>query len=649
MRQTSLRSVRLSALLLVVALPAVASAAATLELYGTFHSMGVIVTLTPGDDPDLDAVASVSYRTGGAAFAAGHPLVRTSATQFVGSLLWLSPGVTYDVRVEFDDPDGALHGQSVQLGASTRPEITIPSPTASLVASPSGSGTSCTQTTPCALATAMNQVQAGEEVVMMGGVYRTGGLSLPHSGAPGSPIVIRAEDGESPVLDGSDPEDFTWIYEGGGVYSTTVNVADTHLVVVDGERLYPYQSLTDLQALVWDIPGFHADGDSLWVRLAGDADPNPAEVAVSRFNHALYLDQDFVFVLGLTFRFYGQGSWAKAIYVNDASDTLVRGCVFTTCDLGVGIKRESHRTVIEDNVFTDTIFDWPWDAVKSGSHLETGGVRLYDPMTGRGTVIRRNTFSDDFDGFGVCPSSDTGTTCETDVYDNLGYDLGDDGFETDGYCSNVRIWGNTFHDVLVGISLAPVYHGPVYAVRNLIHHTGAGNSDYTGTCFKLNSGYSTSGPMLLYHNTCDAALPGNDAFAIKSPGTWTDLVARNNIWSATRYALSNANTSQPVDLDWDALFTTMPDELAWWNGHGHLRTLAELRAATGQELAGMHSEPGFAGPGYQLEPTSNLVDAGVPLPGINHDFAGAAPDMGAFEAVEVIFTDGFESGDTSAW
>ena len=30
-------------------------------------------------------------------------------------------------------------------------------------------------------------------------------------------------------------------------------------------------------------------------------------------------------------------------------------------------------------------------------------------------------------GFGVCPGTDTGTTSETDVYDNLGYDLGDDG------------------------------------------------------------------------------------------------------------------------------------------------------------------------------------------------------------------------------
>jgi hypothetical protein len=35
------------------------SAAGSLELYGTFESMGVIVTLDVSDDPDGDAIAQV--------------------------------------------------------------------------------------------------------------------------------------------------------------------------------------------------------------------------------------------------------------------------------------------------------------------------------------------------------------------------------------------------------------------------------------------------------------------------------------------------------------------------------------------------------------------------------------------------------------
>jgi hypothetical protein len=42
-----------------------ARAQATLELYGTFHSMGIIVTVAPTDDPDHDAVANVMYQISG--------------------------------------------------------------------------------------------------------------------------------------------------------------------------------------------------------------------------------------------------------------------------------------------------------------------------------------------------------------------------------------------------------------------------------------------------------------------------------------------------------------------------------------------------------------------------------------------------------
>ena len=45
-----------------------ARAAATLELYGTFHAMGVIVTIADTDDPDGDATAAVAYRAGGDAY-----------------------------------------------------------------------------------------------------------------------------------------------------------------------------------------------------------------------------------------------------------------------------------------------------------------------------------------------------------------------------------------------------------------------------------------------------------------------------------------------------------------------------------------------------------------------------------------------------
>jgi hypothetical protein len=614
------------------------AAAASIELYGTFHAMGVIATIAAADDPDGDATATVEYRIGSQAYQDGFPLSRVDDTRFVGSLFWLQPGMTYDVRVTFSDPDGdPLDGVIVTASGATRSEITIPPPTHSYYASPDGNGTACSLAAPCSLTEGLSQAQAGEEVVLRGGVYSQGEISLPRSGTAGAPIVIRGYDGETAILDGADPATFTWTDQSGGVYRTTVNVADPHLVTADGQRLLPYQSLSDLQNLIWDTPGFYADGTTVYVRLAGDADPNGAEMNVSRYNYAFYVEQDYIYFLDLTFRHYGQGSWAKAIYFNNADNNLVQRCTFAINDLGIGIKRASHRNVIQDSEFYDTIFDWPWDAFYAGIELSGGGITFYDPATGRGNVIRRNTFHDLFDGFGACPSWTAGVTNETDVYENLVYRAGDDGMETDGRCSNVRIWSNTFHDVLMGISLAPTYTGPTYAIRNLIYRTGMGNNDYTGSPFKFNSGYGQSGPMYLFHNTADAALPGNNGLYIKAPGTWDLIYARNNIWAGTDYAINNYNTSQPVDLDYDDLWTDSGGDLVRWNSTGYA-TLAAFTAATGQEPHGLNVAPGFADAGggdYTLDPSSDLIDAGVVIPGINNQgdqaYRGLAPDIGAYE------------------
>ncbi len=620
-------------------------AAATLQLYGTFHAMGVIVTLAGSDDPDGDAIARVEYRAAGEPYRDALALSRVADTRFVGSLFWLEPGTAYDVRVTFDDPDGdPLDGVTVAGTAATRAEIAIPVPGNAYYVSPTGSGTACSESLPCSLDYGLDQAQPGEQVVLRGGTYYEGDVSVPRSGIAGAPIVIRGYEGETAVLDGADPDSFVWTAYGGGVYYANVNVAGTHLVVADGQRLFPYDDLTDLQNLSRDnTPGFYADGMTLYVHLAGDANPNGAEMAVSRHGNAFYVAQDHIYFIDLAFRHYGQGGYPKVIYFYDASDNLVQGCTFAVNDLGIGIKNGSGRNVIQDNEFYDTIFDWPWADIKELEGLEDGGVAFYDPVTGRGNVIRRNVFHDDFDAFGVCPSDTAAVTNETDVYENLVYRMGDDGVETDGQCSNVRLWGNTFHDVLVGISLAPVYDGPVYAIRNLIYRIGVGNNDFSGSPFKFNSGYGQSGPMYLFHNTADAALPGNDGLDIRSPGTWTLIYARNNVWAGTEYALNNANPSQPLDLDYDDLYTTLAGELVWWAGlpDRHLNTLAEFQAATGQEPHGLSVAPGFvdaASGDYSLDPASDLIDAGVIIPGINDDYAGAAPDVGAFEYAGAGFT-----------
>lgn len=247
-----------------------------------------------------------------------------------------------------------------------------------------------------------------------------------------------------------------------------------------------------------------------------------------------------------------------------------------------------------------------------------------------------------FDGFSVCPTRTSGGTNETDVYENLVYRVGDDGMQADGTCSNVRIWGNTFHDVLIGISLSPVRTGPVYALGNLIYNTGAGNNRHDGSPFKFIYPLSSNGPVYLFHNTAHTALPDNDGIRIGGEfGTWDSIVSRNNIWAGTRYALANHTPRQALDFDYDDLYTTSSGQFALWKGLSNpsLSTLADLQGQAGQEMHGMSVAPGFVNPAegdYRLTPNSALIDAGVVIPGINDQgrwaYRGSAPDVGAFES-----------------
>jgi parallel beta-helix repeat protein len=602
--------------------------------------MGVIATLPAGTDANSNAVANVEYRVSGTGdYLRGFPLTRVSATSFVGSLFWLVPGTSYDVRVRYADPDGApLDGAGAGATASTRAEISIPSPTRTLQVSPTGSGTACSTAAPCPLSQAVSQAQAGDEVLLAAGTYYQGEFTISRSGTAAAPISIRGTTGA--ILDGSDPATFTWTSQTGGVFATTVNRPDPHLVTANGARLYPYSDLASLTALsASSTPGLFANGTALSVHLAGGASPTTVSMAVSRYNYAFTITGSFVFIRDLTFQNYGQSDYAKAIYIRDGSDNLVQGCRFITNDLGIGLKGTTDRNVIQDNEFSDTIFNWTWEDVKAEGNLETGGVRFYSPDDGRGTVIRRNKFHDFFDGLGICPTESAAVTNETDFYENQSYNNGDDGVETDGRCSNVRLWSNIFHDTLSGISLAPVGDGPVYCLRNQIYLAGAGHSQagYTAIPFKFNSSDGASGAMYLFHNTVDAQRAGNDGFRILGPGTWQLLYTRNNVWSGTLQAMENSNPSQPLDMDYDDLWASGGDYLVYWDGltNRHLATIPEVAAATGQQSHGISAAPVFTLPStanFTLGPSSPLIDRGIYIPGINDGFAGQAPDIGAVES-----------------
>jgi hypothetical protein len=118
------------------------------------------------------------------------------------------------------------------------------------------------------------------------------------------------------------------------------------------------------------------------------------------------------------------------------------------------------------------------------------------------------------------------------------------------------------------------------------------------------------------------------------------IYARNNIWSSTSYALRNIDIEEPVDLDYNTLWNENNQALVRW-GDDTYATLAAFTKATGQEPNGFNLNPGFASPqtaDYTLHSLSSLIDAGVLIPGINDDYIGVAPDIGAFESTSAAYS-----------
>jgi hypothetical protein len=633
----------LAALLFLVpatAAPQNAVAVVSAAGYGNFHAGGVLLTVS--GDANANANATLEWRAAGGSFAPAQPLERIDTTLFAGSLFGLSPGTSYEARVTVADPDGVT-GSPVTTAFATRAD-TLAEPTLrTLYVSPSGDDGNPGTSPGAPLRTiqrAADLAQAGDLVRIQPGVYRES-VTVPASGTAAQPIVFR---GSAPgaVLDGGDAAiaaGVAWTPGAGGTWSRVIGFATGH-VVTDAGRLYRYSSLAALQALAAGSPGgFYFDGATLHLKFADSSAPSAHTVHVARLENGFVVDgQVHVRIENLEIRHYGSGDYGKGVYLRYASDCAVRSCrIHEVGSAGIWVKGGDRHLLEGSEIWDTSIFGWPWDATK-GSSAEDSAILFTDDV-GRGHVVRRNTVHGTFNGIAPCGSDapPSGVTNETDVYENVLYQHTDDAFEPEGYCANLRLWGNRIRDVHMAFAVAPAAPGPLYLVRNVawrIGNTRTSQVDgYTASALKINSGYATAvGPLLVYHNTFLTDAPSTDAVALLSPGYSTFIRARNNVIAGTRYAIDKVN---PVAWsgDGDDLYTTDASRLVWWMGTRY-DTLGAFRAVTAQEPNGVSAPPELAAPAsgdFTPQAGSRLVDAGLRLSGINDSYSGAAPDVGAVE------------------
>lgn len=703
----------------------------TLDLFANFETIGVTARISPASDPEGDAVASLEYREQGQAeYRQGFALSRTLFTEseyqpdgicicYVGSIFWLDENKAYDVRVVFSDPTtkgkGSLDGVVLQGSIKTRAEKDIASPAAinAYFVSPNGSGAKFSLTEPGALKDALTKAGPGDQVILKGGIYYEGDICLSRSGAPGKPIVIKGNDGETAVLDGSAPEPLKdWLPCEGNTYKYNKpldkQLLTSELVVADGRRLIQYYSLEGLKALKFTAeyrpetepgPGFFIDDKTsiLYVNLGG-ANPNDREMRISRYHHGFMLSRaDFIHVENLTFRYYNMEprigpaeirrlavqlrkwknfdskgiaklssfngpanivpktiwydfDFPKALFILNSSDCVVRKCRFQVNKVGLCVMGRSYRTVIEDNEFFDTTGDLGFSRMKA-TWMECGaGVHVHSPYSGRGLVMRRNTTHDTGDGgqvtgYNAAPINIAGVSDETDVHDNLFYNSSDDSLEIDGIACNVRLWRNIFKDGLTGMSFSPTRHGPVYAIRNVAYETDARRKVQGSTrMFKVLS-YGRRGPMFFLHNTSymneGFMAIGRGGVTLSKDGhprvTWDYLDARNNIFyakfsKAVDIDLRN-NDGGPMSLDYNDYYRKAEVLFGTWNGE-KTDDLLQFRKISGREKHGLSVDPGFADAAngnFRLKAGGPMIDAGVLIPGINDNYKGKGPDIGAFE------------------
>ena len=176
-----------------------ASSLATGQLrsYSTIHSIGLEWDIA--GDTDHDAIGTIQYRVQGAGtWKPGFPLFRVDYTNpdgeafnmFAGSLLFLNPGTTYEVKADIVDPDGGTGSQTLLV--STRAVPTPPANGRTLHVAPgTGPGNGTAGNPYKGIAAAQAVAQPGDIFLLHTGNYG-GRVTFSKSGAVGNYIVWKA-------------------------------------------------------------------------------------------------------------------------------------------------------------------------------------------------------------------------------------------------------------------------------------------------------------------------------------------------------------------------------------------------------------------------------------------------------------------------
>jgi hypothetical protein len=558
-----------------------------------------------GDD-DRDATVSMRYRkTGEKQWRVAPPLLRTTRPSaqpgqdrvrlFAGSVIDLLPDTSYECRLDMADPDG-VEGQSTRLvTARTRAEPVPYSDGRVLHVYPRGYEGAKREPAFNDIMDAYYDVWWESDFYGIGeGHVRPGDTILVHAGTYG--LNRRA-------------------------YHQPYGTAfyGTYFFTLDGT---PRRPIT-----------IKAAGDG---PVVFDGDGCEALFDVSGADYHIFE--------GLHVRNCRIAFRAGVYNVTGCDGLAVKRC--TMEDIGIGVEAPYHGSegfYVADNRFVGRLALDQWSA--------WGPLDSYYAVkvNGSGHVVCHNYAAGFYDGIDVFtePTMRAGRRVAIDFYNNDLFRMNDNFLEADGGTHNIRILRNRgLNCGSVGLSNQPVRAGPVYWIRNVCYNT----SD-AGAIKNM----SNPTGILVYHNT----ITGNLRAWGTPPFGYADY--RNNLFMGPGLDIRKPvicwnSTDRRSVLDYNAyrLGDAGSEEFdpAFQYGGGAARrsypTFDAFRRETGLEKHGLLLDFGIfrnlpepARPkrrvyraeelDFRLRADSRAVDAGYRLPGINDEFTGAAPDLGAYE------------------
>jgi hypothetical protein len=403
---------------------------------------------------------------------------------------------------------------------------------------------------------------------------------------------------------------------------------------------------------------------------------------------------NYLYLKGITFRYYNKGKSDIDIFGNptasypswtlkftNANHIVIDSCKFLYTNFPLVFEGKCNYSVIQNSEFTDGTGYWSHGAFKQtrdvnylepgsyGRYLENSGVFFSpgDSVSIEGNIIRHNYFRGIVSAVGLGFGQNFRIN-EFDINDNI-VDHCYDGIDPTAACINSRVWNNQIGYCPVGISLILPTFGPTYIFRNVIHHIAERknhnhdvffldcNEKLTdkiwGTALKLNTGDKNAHPGYIYfmQNTLHSVDSLGFNMYLWNP-TWAKLFSRNNIF----YSEADANFMFDGIGDYkDYSFESQSDD--YFNtrsgtigivrpNHGiaSCETAAttsdlqtNLRNATTNNdvlVEGLNLDPSFIDASrndFHLSTQSPVIDKGAFIPGINSDFSGAGPDLGAYE------------------